>query len=116
VFGFRPAALPSTSVPRFYVRAACMPKLCTVAKGYANLIEQATALVESNNHLFFDGNKPFSFVMTDVMLRADGYYRDVEPFAAHKLITEALKENEFRFPMIRDWLASITKPTVDEED
>ena len=85
---------------------------------YANLMEEAAALMESlaNNHAFLDGNKRISFVMTDVMLRANGYFLDVEPFAAHKLITEALSKNEFRFPMIRDWLASITKPAVDEED
>jgi death on curing protein len=85
---------------------------------YANLIEEAAALMESlaNNQAFLDGNKRISFVMTDVMLRANGYFLDVEPFAAHKLITEALNKNEFRFPMIRDWLASITKPAVGEED
>jgi death on curing protein len=85
---------------------------------YANLIDEAAALMESlaNNHAFLDGNKRISFVMTDVMLRANGYFLDVDPLAADKLITEALHKNEFRFPMIRDWLRSITKPATDQED
>jgi death-on-curing protein len=85
---------------------------------YTNLIDEATALMESlaNNHAFLDGNKRISFVMTDVMLRANGYFLDVEPLAAHKFITEALEKNEFRFPLIRDWLASIAKPAEHEEE
>jgi death on curing protein len=85
---------------------------------YSSLIEEVAALMESlaNNHAFLDGNKRISFVMTDVMLRANGYFLDVEPLAAHKLITEALEKNEFRFPLIRDWLASIAKLAADEED
>jgi death-on-curing protein len=85
---------------------------------YSSLIEQAAALMESlaNNHAFLDGNKRISFVMTDVVLRANGYFLDVEPVAAHKFMTEALEKNVFRFPLIRDWLASIAKPAADEED
>ena len=85
---------------------------------YSGLIEEAAALMESlaNNHAFLDGSKRISFVMTDVILRANGYFLDVEPLAAHKFITEALEKNEFRFPVIRDWLASVTKPAADEED
>jgi death on curing protein len=85
---------------------------------YSSLIEEVAALMESlaNNHAFLDGNKRISFVMTDVMLRANGYFLDVEPLAAHKFITEALEKNEFRFPLIRDWLASIAKLAADEED
>src|SRR5689334_3394346 len=78
---------------------------------YGNLIEEAGALMESlaNNHAFIDGNKRISFVMTDAMLRANGYFLEVESFEAHKLITEAMEKNRFRFPMIRDWIASIVK-------
>ena len=79
---------------------------------YGNLIEEASALMESlaNNHAFLDGNKRVSFVMTDAMLRANGYFLDVEPVEAHKLITEAMEKNAFRFPMIRDWIGSVVKP------
>jgi death-on-curing protein len=79
---------------------------------YGNLIEEATALMESlaNNHAFIDGNKRvISFVMTDAMLRANGYFLDVEPLEGHKLITEAMEKRLFRFSMIRDWIASIVK-------
>src|SRR5580700_7886413 len=71
---------------------------------YGNLIEQASALMESltNNDAFLDGNKRVSFVITDAMLRANGYFLDVQPDEAHKLITEALEKNAFRFLMIRD--------------
>jgi death on curing protein len=79
---------------------------------YGNLIEEASALMESlaNNHTFMDGNKRVSFVMTDAMLRANGYFLDIEPLEAHKLITEAMEKNGFRFPMIRDWIGSVVKP------
>ena len=79
---------------------------------YGNLIEEASALMESlaNNHAFLDGNKRVSFVMIDAMLRANGYFLDVEPVEAHKLITEAMEKNAFRFPMIRDWIGSVVKP------
>jgi death on curing protein len=85
---------------------------------YSSLIEEAAALMESlaNNHAFLDGNKRISFVMTDAMLRVNGYFLDVEPMAAHKFITEGLEKNELRFPMIRDWLASIATPAAHEED
>jgi prophage maintenance system killer protein len=43
---------------------------------YRNLIGEASALMESlaNNQAFIDGNKRVSFVMTDAMLRANGYF------------------------------------------
>jgi prophage maintenance system killer protein len=85
---------------------------------YSNLIEEASALMESqaNNHAFLDGNKLVSFVVTDAMLRANGYFLDVEPFEGHNLITEAMEQNGFRFPMILDWIASIVKPLPAEEN
>jgi death-on-curing protein len=83
---------------------------------YGNLIEQASALMESltNNDAFLDGNKRVGFVITDAMLRANGYFLDVEPDEAHKLITEALEKNAFRFLMICDWIGSVVK-TLDVE-
>jgi death-on-curing protein len=85
---------------------------------YSNLIEEASGLMESlaNNHAFIDGNKRVSFVMTDAMLRANGYFLDVESFEAHKLIIEALERNSFRFPIIRDWIASMVKSLIVEEN
>jgi len=40
----------------------------------------------ANNHAFLDGNKRISFVMTDAMLRANGYFIDVEPLARTNLL------------------------------
>jgi death on curing protein len=78
---------------------------------YSGIIEEASALMESlaNNHAFIDGNKRISFVMTDAMLRANGYFLDVDPIEADKVITEAMDEKLFRFPMICAWIASIVK-------
>jgi death-on-curing protein len=83
---------------------------------YGNLIEEASALMESlaNNHAFLDGNKRVSFVMTDAMLRANGYFLDVEPDEAHKFISDALEKKAFRFLMICDWIGSVVK-TLDVE-
>jgi death-on-curing protein len=79
---------------------------------YSGIIEEASALMESlaNNHAFLDGNKRISFVMTDAMLRANRYFLDVDPIEADKVITEAMDEKLFRFPMICAWIASIVKP------
>jgi death-on-curing protein len=83
---------------------------------YGNLIEQASALMESltNNDAFLDGNKRVGFVITDAMLRANGYFLDVEPDEAHKFISDALEKNAFRFLMICDWIGSVVK-TLDVE-
>lgn len=78
---------------------------------YTNLIDEAAALMESlaNNHAFLDGNKRTSFVMTDVLLRLNGCCLSVAPLEAHKFMTEAMGKNAFRFPMIREWIASVVK-------
>ncbi len=79
---------------------------------YSDMFEEAAALMESlvNNQAFLDGNKRVALVMTDAMLRANGYFLDVEPLEAHKLIRGAIERKEFRFPWIRDWIASVVKP------
>lgn len=84
---------------------------------YTNLIDEAAALMESlaNNHAFLDGNKRTSFVMTDVLLRLNGYCLSVAPLEAHRFITEAMEKNAFRFPMIREWIASVAKRLDREE-
>jgi len=64
-------------------------------------------------HPFVDGNKPVSFTLTDVLLRANGYFLDVDSLAAHRFITEAMERKELRFPQIREWIRSIVKPIED---
>ncbi|MDA2913688.1 type II toxin-antitoxin system death-on-curing family toxin [Acidobacteriia bacterium AH_259_A11_L15] len=73
---------------------------------YNSLLEEAAALMEAlgNNHAFLDGNKRLSFAVTDVFLRLNGFYIEVDPVAAHKFITEAIARSKFRFSAIHKWL------------
>jgi death on curing protein len=79
---------------------------------YGSVIKEAAALMESlvKNHAFNDGNKRIGFVLTDVMLRANGYSIEVDHLEGHKVIEGALERNEFNFQMIVEWLTSIAKP------
>lgn len=57
--------------------------------GYYNSVqEEAAALMESlgNNHGFLDGNKPIAFSATDVFLRRNGFYIEVESLGGHAFI------------------------------
>lgn len=76
-----------------------------------DLIEEAAALMESlaNNHAFLDGNKRISFALTDTFLRLNGHYLEVDPAGAHKFITGAIGRGEFRFRIIREWIAANVK-------
>lgn len=78
---------------------------------YGDLVEEAAALMESlgNNHAFVDGNKRIAFTLTDVFLRMNGFFLDVEAAAANKFIREAMGRGEFRFGRIREWIASNRK-------
>jgi death-on-curing protein len=63
----------------------------------------------TNNHAFHDGNKRIGFAVTDVFLRLNGSYLEVEPFAGYQFITGAMSTGEFRFGAIRDWISSHLK-------
>ncbi len=81
--------------------------------GYYNeLFEEAAALMESlaNNHPFVDGNKRIAFSLTDVFLRMNGYFLDVEGEDANKFIRGAMGRGQFRFGLIRGWIAANAKP------
>jgi len=82
---------------------------------YNDLLEEAAALMESlgNNHAFIDGNKRICLVMTDTMLRANGYFLDVEALYAHRFVVGAMERKEFRFALMRDWLRSLAQPATD---
>ncbi len=66
---------------------------------YNGLFEDAAALMESlsNSSAFLDGNKRVSFVLTDVMLRANGYFLDVDPVEAHQFINDAIAKKDSAF-------------------
>jgi death-on-curing protein len=82
---------------------------------YRNIFEEAAALMESiaNNHGFMDGNKRTAFISTDTFLRWNGFYLDVEPMGAQKLMVKATEtidpktqRHVFRFPLILEWIFS----------
>ena len=82
---------------------------------YRNLFEEAAALMESiaNNQGFADGNKRTAFISTDTFLRWNGFYLNVQPIGARKLMVNASKmmdpkteRHVFRFPLILEWIFS----------
>ena len=83
--------------------------------GYYNSIEEeAAALTESlgNNHGFLDGNKRIAFTATDVFLRRNGFYIEVEAPDGHAFIDGSMERREFRFAQILDWIRQHIKPVV----
>src|ERR1700693_2419992 len=69
---------------------------------YNSLEEEAAALMESlgNNHGFLDGNKRIAFTASDVFLRRNGLYIEVDAVDGHAFIYGSLDRGEFRFPQI----------------
>jgi death-on-curing protein len=75
--------------------------------GYYNSLEEdAAALMESlcNNHGFIDGNKRMAFTATDVFLRRNGFYLEVEAAEGYEFISGSLERHEFRFATILNWI------------
>jgi death on curing protein len=79
---------------------------------YRDIFEEATALLESlaENQAFLDGNKRVSFLLTDIMLRANGLFLDVDPIAAHAFITGLPTLKDDRFAPVVEWIKSAAKP------
>jgi death-on-curing protein len=73
---------------------------------YDSIAEEAAALMESlgNNHGFLEGNKRIAFTATDVFLRRNGFYIEVEGLDAHTFIDGSMDRHEFRFAPILDWI------------
>jgi death on curing protein len=81
--------------------------------GYYNSTEEeAAALMEplGNNHGFVDGNKRIAFTATDVFLRRNGFYIEIDAPAGYEFIAGSMEQHEFRFPRILDWLRQHIKP------
>jgi death on curing protein len=81
--------------------------------GYYNSIEEeAAALMESlgNNHGFIDGNKRIAFAATDVFLRRNGFFLEVEGVAGNEFIRGSMSRHEFRFAQILNWIRQHIKP------
>jgi death-on-curing protein len=79
---------------------------------YNSLEEEATALMESlgNNHGFLDGNKRIAFTATDVFLRRNAFYIEVEDVAGYDFINGSMERHEFRFARILAWIRQHIKP------
>jgi death-on-curing protein len=85
--------------------------------GYYNCIEEeAAALMESlgNKHGFIDGNKRIAFTATDVFLRRNGFYLEVEGIEGHAFIDGSIARHEFRFAQILVWIRRHLKPAGEE--
>jgi len=81
--------------------------------GYYNSIEEeAAALMESlaNNHGFIDGNKRIAFTAADVFLRRNGYFIEVVALDGYAFVAGSMERQEFRFPLILDWIREHRKP------
>lgn len=75
---------------------------------YANIIEEAAALMESLliNHPFVDGNKRTAFAVCYVFLDINGYSLDADPEWLYARILHWLDEKERRFETIVNDLRS----------
>jgi death-on-curing protein len=83
--------------------------------GYYNSIEEeAAALMESfgNSHGFLDGNKRIAFTATDVFLRRNGSYIEVEGLDGYAFVDGSMDRHEFRFTQILDWIRQHIKPLI----
>jgi death-on-curing protein len=82
---------------------------------YQDIFEEAAALMESlaHNQGFVDGNKRVAFLLTDSMLRANGYFLDVEPLKANAFLNGSASQKEGRFNRTVEWIKSSVKPLED---
>jgi len=90
--------------------------LCPRTGYYQDIFEQAAALTESlaQNQAFVDGNKRVAFLLTDAMLRANGYFLDVEPLKAHAFLDGSASQKEGRFNRTVEWIKSSVQRLEDE--
>ncbi|MEY2396358.1 MAG: death on curing protein [Acidobacteriaceae bacterium] len=81
---------------------------------YNSREEAAAALMESlgNSHDFLDGNKRIAFSATDVFLRRNGFYIEIDGLDGYAFIYGSMDRHEFRFAKILDWVHQHIKPLV----
>ena len=79
---------------------------------YANLAEEAAALMESlaNNHLFLDGNKRVAFDATHTFLLVNGFTIVADPAETYVFMIDSMAKGRFRFPFILDWINAHSRP------
>jgi len=79
---------------------------------YANLAEEAAALLESlaNNHPFVDGNKRVAFDATHTFLLVNGFTIVADPAETYVFMIDSMAQGRFRFPFILDWINAHLRP------
>ena len=77
---------------------------------YADIIEQAAALLESLavNHPFIDDNKRVAFAVTDTFLRINGYVIQSDSATIYQKMIELFESNNFEFSYLEPWLRGIS--------
>ena len=78
---------------------------------YDDLIAEAAALWESLavNHPFVDGNKPTSFIVTDVFLQLNRHLIDAADDDSWKFKLGLFETGEFNFQNLEIWLRKNTR-------
>lgn len=73
---------------------------------YADVIEQAAALMESlsQNHPFVDGNKRVAISVTAAFLRINGFRLQFDDLTAYAFLIELYESNDFRLERLVEWL------------
>lgn len=73
---------------------------------YNDLSAMAAALFESliMNHPFIDGNKRVAFFVTDVFLRMNGWYLDIDDEEAHTFLIGLIETSKCDFDNLRPWI------------
>ncbi len=79
---------------------------------YADLIAEATALLESltMNHPFLDGNKRVAFAVTDTFLRINGYRIELSSAQIHAGLMNFFETGTFLFAHLEPWLRAAVRP------
>ncbi len=79
---------------------------------YNDLSEEAAALLESlvNNHAFIDGSERVGFAAMHTFLLMNSFDLDVSSKAAYEFMIRAMEQGEFRFALLREWIAAHIVP------
>ena len=73
---------------------------------YQDLAEMASALFESllMNHPFLDGNKRVAFFCTDVFLRINGHYMEVDDEEAYIFLMDRFESGTCDYEHLLPWM------------
>ena len=78
---------------------------------YQDLAEMASALFESllMNHPFLDGNKRVAFFCTDVFLRINGHYMEVDDEEAYIFLMDLFESGTCDYEHLLPWMKNSIK-------